>query len=439
MSANSSRWKFLALGPLLALVIAACGGGPAGKAPTVPGKGGAEIADPALSALGLQVFRYREEAPLASQWLDQATYRQDMARTGHLPGVSVADDFELAWELAGLNPGAHTAAKGSPAIVMTSAGPRIIVAGDSGMVYCLDRQGHLLWSAYTHSSAFGIHGTPAVADGVVYIGAYEGALYAFALDTGVLLFRTQIGDSIGASPLVHDGKVYISVETKVPSGIMAILDAKTGEILWRDDGLRDHPHSSVALDLGRNVMVVGDNSGDLTAWSIEPPGRKWLFRTGGAIKGPILLHDGVAFFGSWDSYLYAVDVDTGQERWKVKTGGRAMSGAALSPEHGLVFMGSHDSRLYALRAATGEVAWTFETDDRVQSSPTVAGGRVLFGSNDGRLYVLDAASGDEIYRFEGRGHVSSSPALLGDRIVFTERRSEELPGSMYVLQPRTAR
>lgn len=420
-------------------VLMGCGSGQPSTAPDVPGRGGTALDDAALAALGLHVYRYREDAPMTGQWLDQTMYRQDLARTGYLPGVTLADDFELAWELAGLNPGRHTASKGGPAVVQSAAGPRMVVGGDSGMVFCLTPAGALCWSGYTHASAFGIHGTPAVADGVVYLGAYDGALYAWSLETGAIRFRTQIGDSIGSSPLVHDGKVYVSVETHVPSGIMAILDAKTGEILWRDDGLRDHPHSSVALDVERNLMVVGDNSGDLTAWSIEPPERRWVFQSGGAIKGPILLHDGAAYFGSWDSHLYAVNLDTGAIRWKVKTGARAMSGAALSPEHRLVYMGSHDRKLYALDAATGRIAWTFETGARILSSPVVAGGRVLFGSHDGHLYILDAATGEETYRFKARGEVSSSPALVGDRIVFTERGSETIPGSMYVLQPRRAR
>ena len=262
-------------------------------------------------------------------------------------------------------------------------------------------------------------------------------MYAFSLDSGARIFRTEIGGSIGSSPLVYDGKVYVSVETAIPTGILAILDARTGEVLWRDDGLRDHPHSSVAIDPALDVMVVGDNSGDLTAWDLASPKRRWVFNTGGPIKGPILVHDGAAYFGSWDRHLYAVDVVSGQPRWKVAVGKWAMSGAALSPGLGLVYMGAHDGYLYALDAATGAVRWKFETAGRILSSPVVAGDRVLFGSNDGHLYIVTADNGRLLYRFRARGLVTSSPAVLGDRVVFTERGSDELPGSMYVLAPRT--
>lgn len=431
--------RLFAVVTALVCISSGCESGSRGAAPAQPGTGGTPVQDPLLAALDLRLIRYADPGPVdAAAVIDQATYRQDLERTGFVPVDKLADTFELAWEINGINPGQHSAAKGSPAIVRTPFGPRIIVGGDAGLLYCFTADGTLAWSAYTHAAAQGIHGTPTVVDGVVYIGAYDGALYAFSLDSGALLFRTQIGGSIGSSPLVYDGKIYVSVETPKPSGIMAIVDMHTGEILWRDDGLRDHPHSSVALDPERSVMVVGDNSGDLTAWDLEPPRRRWVYQTGDAIKGPILLHEGVAFFGSWDKHLYAVDVETGEPRWRVDVGARAMSGAAISPSLGLVYMGSHDSYLYALNAETGDVAWSFKTGAKVVSSPVVAGDRVLFGSHDRYLYVLEAATGKLVYKFHARGAVSSSPALLGDRIVFTERRTEELPGSLYLLAPAGA-
>ena len=52
----------------------------------------------------------------------------------------------------------------------------------------------------------------------------------------------------------------------------------------------------------------------------------------------------------------------------------------------MVYFGSFDSNLYAVDAETGEEKWRFETGDRVLSSPTIADGAVYFGSDDGHLY-----------------------------------------------------
>ena len=43
---------------------------------------------------------------------------------------------------------------------------------------------------------------------------------------------------------------------------------------------------------------------------------------GDQITGAPAVSDGVAYVGSWDGCLYAVDPQTGREKWKFETGGQ---------------------------------------------------------------------------------------------------------------------
>src|SRR2546426_437652 len=43
--------------------------------------------------------------------------------------------------------------------------------------------------------------------------------------------------------------------------------------------------------------------------------QKWSFATGGPISGSATVVDGVAYFGSWDGKVYAVDAASGQIVW----------------------------------------------------------------------------------------------------------------------------
>jgi len=54
----------------------------------------------------------------------------------------------------------------------------------------------------------------------------------------------------------------------------------------------------------------------------------------------------------------------------------------------VVYFGSNDNHLYAVDANTGEEKWKFETGDSV-SSPAVLDGVVYFGSQDNHLYAVD--------------------------------------------------
>src|ERR1043166_9883634 len=48
-------------------------------------------------------------------------------------------------------------------------------------------------------------------------------------------------------------------------------------------------------------------------------GTKWTFKTDGPIIGSPAIADGVVYIGSIDGNLYAVDQETGQQKWKFKT------------------------------------------------------------------------------------------------------------------------
>ncbi|HEV2399899.1 MAG TPA: PQQ-binding-like beta-propeller repeat protein [Candidatus Sulfotelmatobacter sp.] len=73
-------------------------------------------------------------------------------------------------------------------------------------------------------------------------------------------------------------------------------------------------------------------------------------------------------------------------KWKFHTGGRVISSPAVMK--GVAYVGSTDSFLYAVDVASGMLKWKFETGSWVVSSPAVDGNTVYFGSTDGNLYAV---------------------------------------------------
>ncbi len=372
--------------------------------------------------------------PLEGSWERQSSeslplWRGNLGRTGYEAGAHVPAAVSKAWAIEPFNTGTHTAAKGSALAVNDT----IYAAADSGIFYAIDLAGNLLWSAQTGPSGFGIHGTAAVAHGLVYIGAYDGVMYAYNQTTGALVWSTKVGGSIGSSPLVHDGLVYVSVETPEPNGHLSVLDAASGQEIWRDDAPTDHPHSSVSLDPETGILVFGANDGVLYAYNITTRSLAWTYQTGDAIKGPVLVAGGSVFFGSWDHHVYRVSLG-GELLWRYRTGNAVMSGPGLDPNGGTLYIGSHDNRLYALDAQTGEPRWTYETGGRVISSPTVLEDGVLAGSYDGYLYAL-THDGMPMWRYQLAGRVTSSPAIAGDLIIVADRAPDrQTPGSLVALR-----
>jgi outer membrane protein assembly factor BamB len=190
----------------------------------------------------------------------------------------------------------------------------------------------------------------------------------------------------------------------------------------------------------------------LTATTVKTLRKAWVYPTGDAVTATPTVVDGVVYVGSWDDYFYAVNLETGTLRWKVRLksqnavtpypgevhrnltsdGGLVTSSAWFEPATAgrpalVIFGGGYT--LYALNAATGAVYWEHDytgrpdrppspdTDGtRIFSSPVVANGVVLFGVDvDGAKgyggYFVGAslATGDPVWEFQtdadAQGHV----------------------------------
>src|ERR1041384_254439 len=118
-------------------------------------------------------------------------------------------------------------------------------------------------------------------------------------------------------------------------------------------------------------------------------GVKWKFKTERVIEAWFsspTVSNGVLYVGSDDSYLYALNAQTGELKWKFKTGDVVYSSPAVVA--GVIYFGSHDGYLYAVNAEAGSERWRFKTGYRVYSSPAISDGVIYFGSDDGNLYAV---------------------------------------------------
>jgi len=135
--------------------------------------------------------------------------------------------------------------------------------------------------------------------------------------------------------------------------------------------------------------------------------------TSGHSSSPAIGANGVIYFGSVDSHLYAIDPD-GVMVWRFPTGGSVRSSPSIGSD-GTVYVGSSDKKLYAINP-DGSEKWSFSTGGRVSSSPAIGGdGTIYIGSEDGRLYAV-SPQGVENWRYQIGGAVSS-PAIDPDGTV----------------------
>jgi outer membrane protein assembly factor BamB len=142
-------------------------------------------------------------------------------------------------------------------------------------------------------------------------------------------------------------------------------------------------------------------------------GVKWEFdpkTKGGGIEGAPAIVGGVAFVASLDKHLYALDLATGNEKWKAKLGAMKASPAVRD---GRVYVGDLDGRFHCVSAADGKPLWKFETDGEITAGANFHGANVLFGCHDSHLYCLNA-DGKKVWTAKVEGPIAAAAAVVGN-------------------------
>jgi outer membrane protein assembly factor BamB len=124
------------------------------------------------------------------------------------------------------------------------------------------------------------------------------------------------------------------------------------------------------------------------------------------------------YLTSLDHYLYAIDIETGEEVWGVDLGGASVGTPALS-EDGILYIGSFNSQMHAIDSRSGEILWKYATDGWVWSGPALDDNAVYFGDLEGVFYAVDRTSGDLLWQYQAGSPILSEPLVVDDTVYFT--------------------
>ncbi len=262
--------------------------------------------------------------------------------------------------------------------------------------------GSFLACAPTTTTA--IYSNPVVEGGMVYIGAYNGRVYALNSTSRLVGYsfpeesagewvyprEESIGDIVG-SPVVAGGILYVGSA----DGNLYAIDTATGKLAWdlplyeSGDGIWATP----LVDDG--VVYIGSFDHKLYAINVSDHKPVWEspFETGGAITATPLIYNGTIYIGSFDRKFYAIDASTGKakEGFTPSHADNWFWGKAVAYDDTII-AGSLDGRIYALDAESGESKWEYETGGSIRGDPALIGDLAIFGSDDGRVYAVNASN-----------------------------------------------
>ncbi len=260
------------------------------------------------------------------------------------------------------------------------------------------------WRAYLAASS---KVTPAVVDGVVYVGANDGKLRALKTKTGKELWAVDTGAEILAEPLVDGGKVY----TANGMGVVSAYST-AGKKVWSFTA-GDAVYSSPVMADGK--VVFGCNDGWLYALDAATGKLAWVNKDGTyAVESKPCVWNGKFYYGAWDQYIRCVNAKDGKLVWQqICEGSRVAKGAKryYSPADampvvvdGKLMMADRNMMLSILNAETGEPAGSMKG---VSATGVSEDGKFAYLRKlNGDVTKIDS-SGKELWSV--RAHVGAIP------------------------------
>jgi len=315
----------------------------------------------------------------------------------------------------------------------------------------------------------------AVAYGIVYALNKDGNLYAVDADTGSVIWSYRGPGSLmfPGTPTVADGKIYATTGQEASYGGVvgasefACLDAYTGQVIWKLPIEAFAPRESVIVAYGNLYLIPGDVTQSVdsisgneystvhqiwamstTNWAMyrhdaansaagqSGPSNlnlRWTFATQGSVVSSPSIANGIAYFGSQDKNIYAVNAQSGSLLWKFETQARIGSSPAVANDK--VYSGTDDGYLYCLDAYNGTMLWkqftggfveaNFAASVMLRSSPTIVEDHVYVGALDNNTYCLNVENGDIKWAYQTNGYITSTPAVVNGAVYITSQE----PGS----------
>lgn len=318
-------------------------------------------------------------------------FRGNAARTGEQPGPGPNGEPTLLWRFeTDLSTGSPRVAGGLVHLILGNA----LVALDTAT-------GTERWS-YAEPLVT-ITSSPAVVDGTVYAGGrtdprggseIRGFVYALDAATGVARWRFPIEQRFvnASSPAVVDGIVYVGTQGgDDTNGRLYALDAATGIEHWRFD-LDATGNVSASPAIADGIVFYTDGQ-DFIAVDAASGELLWRFAAGSTSTDTPAVADGLLYVygeANGTDYLLALDATTGQERWRSD-----IRGTDPMIADGLVYV-NRGTSAHVLDAATGVEQWDLDFGVGT-SAPVIADGVAYLLRDDGNVIAFDPESADVLW------------------------------------------
>ncbi len=293
-------------------------------------------------------------------------------------------------------------------------GEYVIATTAKGIIYNFSRKtGQLNW--VTNKGTRFWDRSLVVHDGKFIVGRSGGILQAHSIADGKIAWRVDLGVEVQARPLVVGDMIYVPT-THVGTGlnndphgkaVFFAIDGHTGKVKWTrktENYALQRPsyynHTLYIAGSYYDPSVDIDEGGPMRVTALGDNGKKvlWEYEGEDGFVKAIYANEKTVVFVGYQDYINALDRKSGQLRWRLDTGNWTPS---LLGVDGVIYYGSATTHVYAVSTDSGDIQWQFNIGggsfNYMLGVPVINDGVLYFLSQQGDIYALEAGSGKQIW------------------------------------------
>ena len=247
--------------------------------------------------------------------------------------------------------------------------------------------------------------------------------------------RVNDGTGYAAPTMATDG---VRVFASFANGDLAAFDLEGKPVWSKNLGKPEnlYGHASSLLTHGDNLLIQydQDNLGYVAALDVETGEERW--KTGRDF-GSSWSMPKVARIGAREEVILAADpmvvsyhLESGKELWRVDCLKYGEVASVPVYADGLVYVSADSANLSAINVETQEIVWESGFFKSGVSTPLLHDGLLYCGADDGTFVCYDAETGEELWAEFGNDGFYASPILADGRVHFLDRS-----GKMRILKP----
>lgn len=332
------------------------------------------------------------------------------------PSYAVNDDYPQVTEQWTRDQGA--AIFSSPVVWSK----RVYAADNAGRVVCYDHEGQELWR---HQTGARIIGTPAIGKGIIVVASADSCIYGLDAKSGQQRWCVRTGAPSVSAVTITDGTAYVG------SGDhrFRAIRVSDGTVVWQADGIKGYVETrplviadKVVFGDWANTLYCLDRRNGQRLWTWQPPNKDNMHYSPAGCW-PVAA-DGCVFICDPERAMTAIDLNSGQQRWRTYQS-KVLESIGLSQDGRRLYAKTMQDSIvcYAADGQAPRELWATDCGFGYEHARVmlVEKDGVVFASNkDGLIMALDGKTGRLLWKHKaGNTMINTVEPLSRNRIVFT--------------------